>query len=182
MHPEPTPQPLSNTPTPAAAERRAETARINGAKSRRPVTLAGKLNSRRNALKHGLDATAIDRKEPAFAARAGFIHTLLELVNDLMPQTCVERHLVMAMAMAKWRLGQAFGLETAILDCGTDAIRRKYPHASPELNSADGFVQFADQSRALAAFSIAPHLPALSPPCTSCGAHVSNKKMTKRTN
>jgi hypothetical protein len=152
MHPEPAAQPASNTPAPDTTNRRAETARINGAKSRGPVTLAGKLNSRRNALKHGLYATVLNPDEPAFATREGFIQILLGLVNDLMPQTCVERHLFMDMAMAKWRLGMVCGQETQILDNCADAIGRLYPGASPETKSAEGFVQFADESRALAAF------------------------------
>jgi hypothetical protein len=100
-------------------------ARINGARSRGPITLAGKLNSRRNALKHGLHATVLNSDEPAFATKEGFIQILLGLVNDLMPQSCVERHLIMDLAMAKWRLGIVCGQETEILDRCADVIRGK---------------------------------------------------------
>lgn len=150
MHLQPAAQPLSDDTT--STDRRAETARINGARSRGPVTLAGKLNSRRNALKHGIHATVLSPDEPAFGTKEGFINLLLDLVTDLMPQTCVERHLVMDMAMAKWRLGIVCAQETEVLDRCADVIRRKYPETTAEIQSSEGFVHFAEHSRALAAF------------------------------
>ena len=151
MHPKSAPQTNSNTATPITADRRAETARINGARSRGPITLAGKLNSRRNALKHGLYATVLNPSEPAFSTKDGFIQILLGLVNDIMPQGCVERHLVMDMAMAQWRVRAVCGQEAEILDRGAGVVGIRYPDTSPEARSAEAFIEIADTSRVLVA-------------------------------
>src|SRR5689334_12600555 len=59
-------------PMPITEEERAEVRRRNGAKSRGPVTDAGKERSRQNAMKHGLSARVLalpDEDPEAIAAR-----------------------------------------------------------------------------------------------------------------
>ena len=69
-----------------------------------------------------------------------------------MPQGCVERHLVMDMAMAKWRVGAVYGQETEILDQGCESrFGIRYPDTLPEARSGEGFIEVADFSRVLVA-------------------------------
>src|SRR5690242_8113048 len=99
--------PLRRKPT------RAETARANGARSRGPVTDAGKARSRLNALKHGLRAAgfALLPDENAAAFRA----LLARVRATYVPRDPVEAHLVEGIAVAQWRELRADRLEADVM-------------------------------------------------------------------
>jgi hypothetical protein len=97
---------------------RAETARLNGAKSRGPRTPEGKRRSARNALKHGLiaatftilpgeDGAAFDELEARLAAR-------------YRPACEVAAHLVQRLASVMWRQYRADRLEAEVLALPAD--------------------------------------------------------------
>ena len=85
-------------------------ARLNGAKSRGPVTAMGKDRVRSNALKHGLTArlTLWQNEETG-----QFQNLLLALLEQFEPTNDVEFLCIEEMAMAKWRLRRVMSLETA---------------------------------------------------------------------
>ena len=101
---------------------RAEAARLNGARSRGPVTPEGKARSSRNALKHGLAAetfTLLPGEDPqAFAG----LHA--DLVARYAPCDPVAGFLVRRLAVAMWRLLRAERLEAEV---HTTRERRRDP-------------------------------------------------------
>ena len=85
-------------------------ARLNGAKSKGPVTAMGKDRIRSNALKHGLTARlTLWRNEDT----GQFQNLQLALLEQFQPANDVEFLCIEEMAMAKWRLRRVVGLETA---------------------------------------------------------------------
>lgn len=93
---------------------RAEQARINGSKSKGPVTAEGKAASSKNALKHG------------FAAKANILiapddsdewHTHLDGYRDSYnPVNYQESDFVSQLASIAWRQSRLVGIETALID------------------------------------------------------------------
>jgi hypothetical protein len=93
---------------------RSEQARINGAKSRGPITAEGKAKSSRNALKHGYAAktnTLIgpDDSEAWHAHLAGYWESYA-------PADYQETDFVEQLASLSWRQARLVGMETALLD------------------------------------------------------------------
>lgn len=104
----------------------AEIARINGAKSKGPVTAEGKAIASRNAERHGLTSTRIvlphesqdeyDRLEQAF-------------LNTYRPADAVESDLVREMVASRWRMRRIEQMETAVLK---KALKARQDEASQE--------------------------------------------------
>ena len=120
----------ANESEPAASARpRSEAqinaSRLNGAKSRGPVTEEGKLASSQNARRHGaLSKFAVLEGESS----KGFLGLSAELQSALIPSDEVERCLVDTMILAMWRRLRVLGMETA----GIHALgRRHVPNARP---------------------------------------------------
>ncbi len=106
---------------------KAQTSRINGSKSRGPITPAGKrisaansakstgptspegrARSAQNALRYGMLAEAIvldTESTDQFAA------LLARLTDELQPETGIETHLVEVMAVAEWRIMRLWFIE-----------------------------------------------------------------------
>ena len=112
----------------AKKERKAEQARINGAKSKGPATPEGKHRSSRNAIRHGMTANE---------------HTVLEgeslheydevrsaFIQALKPANLAELRIVEKIANHDWRLERHIMLETSLLnmraDLQLDEIQKKY--------------------------------------------------------
>ena len=91
-------------------EKQMAAARLNGAKSKGPVTAMGKDRVRSNALKHGLTARlTLWQNENT----GQFQNLLLALLEQFQPTDDVEFLSIEEMAMAKWRLRRVVGMETA---------------------------------------------------------------------
>jgi hypothetical protein len=92
---------------------RSEQSRINGAKSKGPITIDGKSRSSQNAIKHGF-AAAINtvlgiEDEPAW-------HIHLEgHRTSFLPKCYVEQTMVEQLASISWRQSRLVGLETALI-------------------------------------------------------------------
>ena len=99
-------------PSPAKLTR-AEAARLNGARSRGPVTPAGKRRSAMNALKHGLTAES-------FALAPGEDADAYQQLQDRLaeryrPRDELAAHLVQRLASVMWRQYRADRLEAEVL-------------------------------------------------------------------
>jgi len=102
-----------------SSELKRETARINGAKSRGPVTPEGKARSSANSRRHGLTASVLLDGESG----EHFNLLLADFTDQFQPQTGVETDLVEVMAIARWRLRRLLAIETHLFDLET--IRRQ---------------------------------------------------------
>ncbi len=92
-----------------SSDRKIETARVNGAKSRGPATPEGRAKSSRNSLRHGLSAKTV--LLPA-ESHEQFQLLLDAHIQQFQPASPVEMDLVEAMAVARWRLRLACWLVT----------------------------------------------------------------------
>ena len=120
------------------SELKAETSRINGAKSRGPVTAAGREKSSQNALKHGGASTrgillASENPEEFQRLRATYLKIYA-------PGGLAETALVNQMVTARWRILRLDQVETELLD---DEMTRQE-------SLARAFRALADDSKALA--------------------------------
>jgi len=94
-----------------ASARKIRASRLNGAKSRGPITAQGKKTSSLNALKHGLTAkTAVLCNEN---------HSLFEklqqtYIDSFEPTSPLELELIHTMVTAEWRLRRAWAVEAAL--------------------------------------------------------------------
>src|SRR4051812_35763091 len=90
-----------------------EANRRNARRSTGPVTEEGKLQSRRNAVRHGLTAeTVIGALEDADDYRA----FEAALIADYDAQSAVERELVLRLASLLWRIRRATTMETGLYE------------------------------------------------------------------
>jgi hypothetical protein len=104
--------PTTTTTTPKNS--RSEQARINGSKSKGPVSIEGKAASSMNALKHGF-AAAINVVIEVEDKPAWEVH-LEGYRSSFEPQCYVEETLVDQLANISWRQSRLVGLETALID------------------------------------------------------------------
>jgi hypothetical protein len=113
------------------SERRRRIARINGAKSRGPVTAAGKARSSRNAVKHGFRSNLILPEE----LPADFAETSGRLLEDLDPASPAESALAHQMALASHRIERLRCLEATAF---REELAR-LPHLSGPTALAEAF-------------------------------------------
>ena len=91
---------------------KAESARINGAKSKGPKTPEGKQRSRLNAIRHGLAARTVcltKEDRPIFEA------VVEAYTNRFQPADDIEEDLIEQMVVAKWKQRRCWAMETAAL-------------------------------------------------------------------
>ena len=117
-----------------------EASRINGAKSRGPVTPEGKQTSARNATLHGLLAGSIVLKGES-VARFEALHG--SLLAEHQPVTQSEVALVDAMAAALWRQWRVWGFQklsvhTDIVNHDGHAVTLRNHLQPPVLKGAKG--------------------------------------------
>src|SRR5271170_915877 len=92
--------------------RHIEANRCNAAKSTGPKTEAGKMQSRRNAIRHGLSAETVVEIVEDLEDYKGFEAAI---IADYDARTAVERELVLRLASLLWRLRRATAIETDLL-------------------------------------------------------------------
>ena len=124
------------------SEKHSQAARINGARSRGPVTPEGKAISARNALRHGmLGRTLVLENECAETFKNHF-YLLIERFG---PVDDIEMSAIEEMAAAHWRLRRVMSMEQALLDA---AILKNPDDGSAEQLAA-AFSDPANQSTLL---------------------------------
>ena len=92
-----------------ASDRQVSANRQNAAKSTGPITQNGKLQSRRNAIRHGLTAATV---VPAIEDTDEFERFAAAIRADYQPATTVEEELVARLTSLLWRLRRSTLIET----------------------------------------------------------------------
>ena len=101
--------------------RQIEANRRNALRSTGPRTEAGKLQSRRNAVRHGLMAeTVIGSLEDA----EDYSAFEAAIIADYDAQSAVERELVLRLASILWRLRRATAMETGLFEIHAELLSR----------------------------------------------------------
>ena len=99
--------------------------RRNARKSTGPKTPEGKRRSGHNSAKHGLYARDTVITCPTFKEnRAAFVRLLEDLLQELMPATTFETHLVRKIATCLWRSRRLLRAETAYLNRQMSGVDR----------------------------------------------------------
>lgn len=92
-----------------ASEKQSSANRQNTAKSTGPITQSGKLQSRRNALRHGLTAATV---VPAIEDAEEFEQFAAAVRADYQPSSAVEHEMVARLTSLLWRLRRSTLIET----------------------------------------------------------------------
>jgi hypothetical protein len=92
-----------------ASEKQVSANRQNAAKSTGPITQNGKLQSRRNAARHGLTAATV---VPAIEDAEEFEHFAAAVRADYQPVSTIEHELVARLTSLLWRLRRSTLIET----------------------------------------------------------------------
>src|SRR6266702_799820 len=100
--------------------RQLEANRQNARRSTGPRTDEGKLQSRRNALRHGLTAETVIEVLEDIEDYKAFEATI---IADYDACTAVERELVLRLASLLWRIRRATAIETDLLRIQAEILR-----------------------------------------------------------
>jgi hypothetical protein len=129
---------------------RAESARINGAKSHGPKTPEGLEISSMNAVRHGMTAKTLvlHNEDPA-----QFVEILNAYYAYLVPANQVEVDLISDMVAARWRLRRVWRYETAILDIEMDSqaedFEQRFEKYDEDMRGGAAFSSLSDKSKGL---------------------------------
>ena len=127
-----------------SSQRRIDSSRANGAKSRGPVTAEGKRKSSQNSKRHGLLAQCIVLEDEV---PERFHELLADLTREHNPQTETQLGLVETMAMARWRVMRLWAIEREVIE---EEIDRTPPGENgPAARAGLAFRTLADNGRAL---------------------------------
>jgi hypothetical protein len=96
-----------------ASEKQVSANRRNAAKSTGPMTQSGKLQSRRNAMRHGLTAATV---VPAIENAQEFEDFAAGIRADYQPASTIEHELVARLASLLWRLRRSTLIETNLFE------------------------------------------------------------------
>src|SRR5438132_9423154 len=102
--------------------RQIDSNRRNSLKSTGPRTQAGKEQSRRNAMRHGLTAETVIEILEDVDDYKGFE---ANVIADYDARTAVERELVLRLASLLWRIRRATGIETDLLRIQAEILRER---------------------------------------------------------
>jgi len=95
------------------SKKKSEAARINGAKSRGPVTPEGRARSSQNALRHGLSSAVVVLPHED---RAQFEYLRDSYMESFQPAYQPQHDLIETMAAARWRLNRLQEIEANLFE------------------------------------------------------------------
>ena len=129
---------------------KSESSRLNGAKSRGPVTPEGRARSAMNGTCHGLTATTLILQNES---RDQFLEMLNDYFAYLQPSSPVEIGLISDMVAARWRLRRVWRFETAMLDIEMDAqsedFGKRFLTADEDMRGSLAFSSLVDKSQGI---------------------------------
>src|SRR5712691_423964 len=129
---------------------KAQSARINGAKSRGPKTPQGRAAVSMNAFSHGLTAKTLilQNENPE-----QFAKMLNSYFDYLQPANQIEVDLIADMVAARWRLRRIWRFETAMLDIEMDSqapdFEKRFEKYDEDMRGGAAFSALADKSKGL---------------------------------
>jgi hypothetical protein len=109
--------------------RQIEANRCNATKSTGPKTIAGKLRSRRNAVRHGLSAETVIEIVEDVEDYKGFEAAI---IADFDARSAVERELVLRLASLFWRLRRTTAIETDLFRIQAEILRDRGQSQLPD--------------------------------------------------
>jgi hypothetical protein len=129
---------------------KSESSRLNGAKSRGPITPEGRARCSINAVSHGITAkTLILQNE----SQDQFLEMLNAYYVYLQPSCQVEIDLISDMVAARWRLRRVWRFETAMLDIEMDAqsedFGKRFLTADEDMRGSLAFSSLVDNSKGI---------------------------------
>src|SRR5579862_5583694 len=128
-------------------ERQSQASRINGAKSRGPVTLEGRRASSRNAITHGMLSTVVTIKGES---QSLFLKLCATMFGEFQLRTDFEESLIGDMAAARWNRMRIWGMEKAAIEAEMSRQAAMSDVAeAPATCAALAFRALADNSRVL---------------------------------
>ena len=120
--------------------------RRNAKQSTGPTTPEGKATASRNAVTHGLHATAIVLKSPHHDEDPEeYQHLLASLIWELKPEGVLQHHLVHKITNALWRYRRVIRAETGFIQYNLDDLfDETFTHLSdrPDLESEEGQAEY----------------------------------------
>ena len=132
------------------SKKQQQASKLNGSKSKGPVTPEGKARSSQNAITHGMHARAI-----VLAGESDDKYRQLqaEYFNYWQPETIIETDLVNDIATSRWRLHRLLANETAVLDAEIDrqreAISEEFKTIDQCTRTALAYSALANEGRTL---------------------------------
>jgi hypothetical protein len=124
-----------------------ETARLNGSKSKGPITIEGKAKCSQNAMKHGLAGGPIVLLHES-QQEFDLLHA--DFIRQFRPANSVERDLVHEIVCSRWRLRRIERMECALL---SQAVERQLEILGGDADIATAealaFADLADNSKGL---------------------------------
>src|SRR5689334_15307241 len=129
---------------------KSESSRLNGSKSRGPITPEGRARSCLNATSHGITAkTLILQNE----SQDQFVQILNAYYEYLQPSNQIEVDLVATMVSSRWRLRRVWRYETAMLDIEMDAqsseFEKRFQTFDEDMRGSLAFSGLVDKSKGL---------------------------------
>ena len=133
-----------------STQKRIDSSRANGAKSRGPVTPEGRARSSAAGLTHGLTASQLliegESEEEFNALRE-------EYLADYQPQTRSRFDLVDQLAATRWRLNRVLALQAALMDLQMGRqqpeIDKEFESCGAGIRAAIAYQHLCDESRGL---------------------------------
>src|SRR5260370_20134694 len=130
-----------------ASQLKSETSRLNGAKSRGPVTAAGRETSSQNGLKHGGASSSCVLLPCESSDEYRELHETYK--STYKPDGDDETALVAEMAESRWRMIRLDGIETDMLVAAMSRLKSKPARGTAKLLTR-AFCSLADKSKGLA--------------------------------
>jgi len=135
-----------------ASDAQIKASRLNGSRSRGPVTPEGRARSSVNAVKHGLHSRTVVLNNESQEMYERLKETYFA---ELLPETQIEKDMALTVVNAMWRLNRVISVETASIDLEIDQQR---PVIEGKFASIDQPTRAAIAYAALAAHGPLPML------------------------
>ena len=133
-----------------STQKRIDSSRANGAKSRGPVTPEGRARSRAAGLTNGLTSDVVVL---SYESEQEFKALREEYVADYQPQTRPQFDLVDQLVATRWRLNRVISLQGALMELQLGRqqpeIDKEFQGCGPEIRAAIAYQHLCDESRAL---------------------------------
>ena len=130
---------------------KSESARINGAKSKGPVSVEGRARSSKNALRHGLSSAVVVLPHED---RAQFEQLRDSYMESFQPADQPQHDLIETMAAARWRLNRLVEIEAKLFEkemvLRDDDIEKELSNMTEVEKLAWVFDHMANHSKSLA--------------------------------